>query len=137
VETRYQGMVLNARTLGAVELARAVERDTRARAYVDREGAPDFIHVVGPSDVQLIYYRASRLAHFHRDPTTGETTVTELVPLPTPLVNVLELDLRAGTPAPLDEEGPVTSCWTVPVADGRCRTCCVGPRRCPTSCRPR
>jgi hypothetical protein len=133
--TRYQGMVLNARTLGAEQLRAEMARDARLRAWVEREGEPDYLYVAGPDDVELIYYRASRLAHFRRDRVAGHTTVTELAPLPTPLVNVLDVDLRAGTPGPISPEAPATSCWTVRVVDGRCRTCCRGRFSCSTDCR--
>jgi hypothetical protein len=112
-----------------------MERDERVRAYVEREGWPDYVYVAGTDDLQLIYYPASRLAHFHRDRVTGQTTVTELAPLPTPLVNLLDVDLRPGTPGPISPEGPATNCWTVPVAQGACRTCCRGSLSCSTDCK--
>jgi hypothetical protein len=110
-------------------------RDARVRAWVEREGWPDYVYVAGPDDLELVYYPASRLVHFHRDPATGQTTVGELSPLPTPLVNVLDVDLRPGTPGPMSPEGPGTNCWTVAVGAGSCRTCCRGSFRCSTDCK--
>jgi hypothetical protein len=132
--TRYQGMMLNARAFGAEQLDTEMKRDPKLREYVQREGQPDYIYFANPNHVELVYYRASKLVHFRRDPAGGETTVTDVTPLPTPLVNVLEVDLRAGTPGPFDPEAPLTNCWSVDTADGRCRTCCVGPVRCSMSC---
>lgn len=134
-ETRYQAMVLNARALGEGEVRAAMARDERIRAWVERDGWPDYVYVASPDEVELIYYRASRLAHFHRDPVAGRTTVTELAPLPTPLVDLLEVDLRAGTPGPFAPERPTTRCWTVRRVAGSCRTCCRGARSCSTTCR--
>jgi hypothetical protein len=131
-ETRYQGMVLNARTLGAEQLRMEMARDPEVRAYVERAGPPDHLYVAGPDDLELVYYGESLLVHFHRDAETGETTVTRLSPLPTELVNVLGVDLRAGTPGPISRG---TSCWRIPAGSGTCRTCCRGPQRCATSCR--
>lgn len=127
-------MVLNARKLGAEPLRKEMARDEVLRRYVERHGQPDYVHVAGREHVELIYYRASRLAHFRRDPESGRTTVAELDPLPTSLVDVLDVDLRAGTPGPISPESPATSCWTVRMDDGRCRTCCRGPFRCWTDC---
>jgi hypothetical protein len=132
--TRYQGIMLNARNLGADELRGVMERDPEVRAYVQRTGPPDFVLTTSPGDVQLVYYGDSRLVYFRRDPATGKPTSKELSPLPTPLVNVLEVDPRAGTPGPFDPRGPLTNCWTVDLAEGRCRTCCVGSLNCSTTC---
>jgi hypothetical protein len=134
-ETRYRGMVLNARNLGEAQLRTEMARDERIRRHVETEGWPDYIYVAGPDDVELIHYRKSRLAHFRRDPRSGQTTVTELAPLPTPLVNLLEIDLRAGTPGPVSPETPATNCWTVRLPGASCRTCCRGPLRCSTDCK--
>jgi hypothetical protein len=137
-ETRYQGIVLNARTLGASRVDDAVRKDPVVRAWVERNGPPDYIYEAGPGDLELVYYEASRVAHFHRDPATGATQVGELSPLPTPLVNVLPVDLRAGTPAPLGVDDPEplpVQCWTVPVAEVACRTCCRTGAACSTECR--
>jgi len=131
--TRYQGIVLDARNLGAEELRAQSDRDPVVRDYVRRHGAPDFVLVASRMDLELVYYRDSRLVHFHRD-AAGTTAVKEVVPLPTPLVNVLPVDIRAGTPGPLGVDAPLTNCWTVDLAPGHCRTCCVGPLSCATSC---
>jgi hypothetical protein len=133
-ETRYQGIMLNARTLGADELRAVMERAPEMRAYIERNGPPDYLLVAGPNDVELVYYRDSRLVHFHRDPDDGQTTWKAVSPLPTPLVNVLEVDLRAGTPGPFDPNAPMTNCWSVELAEGRCRTCCLGSLSCSISC---
>jgi len=132
--TRYQGIVLDARNLGAEELRAQSDRDPVVRDYVGRHGAPDFVLVASRTDLELVYYRDSRLVHFHRGVTAATTTVKEVVPLPTPLVNVLPVDPRAGTPGPLDVNAPMTNCWTVDLAEGHCRTCCVGSLSCSTSC---
>jgi hypothetical protein len=133
-ETRYQGIMLNARTLGAQQLQDDMARDPTLRAYVESHGPPDFIYVASPTDVELVYYLASRLVHFRHHADTGETTVTEQEPLPTPLLNILPRDLRAGTPTPSVEEAPNANCWRIPVGDEACRTCCVGAFHCSTSC---
>jgi hypothetical protein len=132
--TRYTGIVLNVRTLGAEQLRAETEDDPAVREYVARAGAPDYLLVASPTDLELVYYRDSRLVYFRRDPATGTTTVKEVTPLPMEVLNVLPLDLRAGTPGPGAAGGPLTNCWSVDLADGRCRTCCVGPVDCSTSC---
>jgi hypothetical protein len=132
--SRYEGIMLNARTLGAEQLHAETARDPVVRDYVRRVGEPDYVLVASPNELQLVYYRDSRLVYFHRDAATGTTTWKEVVPLPTPILNVLPLDLRAGTPGPQAAGGPLTSCWSVDLADGQCRTCCVGSVNCSTSC---
>ncbi len=135
VETRYQGMVLNARNLGARELDRLTAADPTLGAYVAREGQPDFLYVGGPRDVELIYRAASVVAHFRRPEPGAPSVVTETSPLPSAVWNVLEPDVRAGTPAPLpEEERAAVACWTVPVGGGECRTCCRTPLGCSTRC---
>lgn len=134
-ETRYQGIVLDARDLGVEELRAEMARDERVRGYVEQHGWPDYLYVASPTDTELIYYPASRLVHFHRDPAANQTSESELTPLPTEVVNVLDVDLRAGTPGPISPEGPTTNCWTVRLTNGSCRTCCRGSLRCSTSCR--
>jgi hypothetical protein len=134
--TRYDGIVLDARNLGASRVDAAIARDPAVAAWVRSHGRPDYVYESG-RDLELIYYEASRLAHFHRDPETGRTVVGELSPLPTPLVNVLPLDIRAGTPGPIDadEPGPpLAQCWTVPVGNAMCRTCCRTSDACSTQC---
>ena len=132
--TRYTGIVLNARTIGAAQLRAETDRDPAVREYVARAGEPDYLLVASPSDLELVYYRDSRLVYFRRDPATGTTSVKELSPLPMEVQNVLPRDLRAGTPGPGAAGGPLTNCWSVDFADGRCRTCCVGSVNCSTSC---
>jgi hypothetical protein len=133
--TRYAGMVLNARTLGAEELERRMADDATLREFVGREGWPDFLYVAGPADVELIYRAASRIVHFRRPGPDVPSVASETSPIPTPVWNVLEADLRAGTSVPLpEEERAAVSCWTVPVATGECRTCCRTPVGCSTAC---
>lgn len=133
--TRYQGIMLNARTLGAEQLRDETSRDETVREYVDRHGPPDYVYVASPDELEIVYYGESRLVHFHRDPAAGQTAVTEREPLPTPLVNVLEPDLRAGTPGPIaPEETPPTNCWRIDAGEGTCRTCCLTSFRCSTTC---
>jgi hypothetical protein len=136
--TRYEGIVLNARTLGAERVDDAIRANAAVREYVERNGRPDYIYEGGPGDLEIVYYETSRVAHFHTDPATGATQVGELTPLPTSLVNVLPSDIRAGTPAPLGVEDPEplpVQCWTVPVAAVECRTCCKTGTACSTACR--
>jgi hypothetical protein len=135
-ETRYQGWMLNARTLGAEELRGEMARDETVRRFVERYGQPDFVYVGGPTDVELVYVHPdSRLVHFHRAEAGGPSTVSELSPLPLEVTNVLEIDLRAGTPGDIMEKGPPkTNCWTVDVQGGRCRTCCLTVEACATDC---
>lgn len=137
-ESRYQGIVLNARTLGASRVDQAIRKDPAVRAWIERNGRPDYVYEAGAGNLEIVYYEASRVVHFRPDPATGTTLVGERSPLPTPLVNVLQPDLRAGTPAPLDVEDrgpPLLQCWTVPVAGGACRTCCRTATACNTECR--
>lgn len=132
--TRYQGMLLNARDLGAEALRYETERDPGLRHYVARAGHPDFIIVADQTVVQLVYYRQSQLVHFHRDAPGGPSVPTELTPLPSPLLQILPRDLRAGTPLPLNR-GEHTACWTVDTPPGPCRTCCATLTSCWAECR--
>jgi hypothetical protein len=131
--TRYQGMLLNARDLGADALRLEMERDPTVRQYVAGAGRPDFIVIGGLYDVELVYVPPSRLVHFHRAPDAA-TTVHEVTPIPTGLLQILPRDLRAGTPWPLNP-GQYTTCWTVDVRAGSCRTCCATLTSCVTECR--
>jgi len=131
--TRYQGMLLNARDLGAEALRLEMERDASVRQYVAATGQPDFIVVGGPGDVELVYTAPSRLVHFHRAPD-APSTVHEVTPIPTGLLQILPRDLRAGTPRPLNP-GKYTACWTVDIQTGSCRTCCATLDSCVTDCR--
>ena len=132
--TRYSGMLLNARDLGAEALRLETERDPSLRQYVAGAGEPDFIVTGGISDVELVYYQPSRLVHFHRMPGAPSSTVHEVTPIPTGLLHILPRDLRAGTPTPTNP-GNLTACWTVAVEAGTCRTCCATLQSCVTECR--
>jgi hypothetical protein len=133
--TPYQGEMLNVRTRGAETLAIETRRDPHIAAYVHRSGNPDYVLVTGPADVELVYYRDSRLVHFHR--IGGKTETGELAPLPLEVVNVLPPDPRAGTPGPIaPEESPVTGCWRVALARDTCRTCCRSQFACSSTCQP-
>ena len=132
--TPYQHEMLNVRTRGAETLALETERDPAIRRYVEHAGPPDFVLVTGPRDVELVYYQDSRLVHFHRAETTEQG---ELSPLPLEVVNVLPVDIRAGTPGRIDPETPLlTGGGHVPVERDVCRTCRAAPRACSTDCRP-
>jgi len=132
--TRYQGLLLNARSLGAVQLRAEVAADPTVLNYVARTGAPDFIYRASETDLELIYTGPSRLVHFHRAEPRAPSTVTEVSPLPSSLLDLLPRDLRAGTPLP--EPGPEARCWRAPVGSGSCRTCCKSTTTCATFCDP-
>jgi hypothetical protein len=129
----YQGEVQSVHTRGARTLEIVMQRDPVIAAWVARHGQPDFVIVTGPDDVELVYYDASRLVHFHR---TGDVTRTgELSPLPLEVVNALPLDLQAGTPGTIQPEiPPQTGCWHVDVEGIPCRTCCKGTFACVSGC---
>jgi hypothetical protein len=129
--------MLNARKHGAEVIGRATASDPTLRAYLAKQGQPDFVYVASPTDLELVYQSDSRLAHFHRETPDAPSTVSEVTPLPSPLLNVLPRDLRAGTPGAGVETGHVgqTSCWEAPAGGGICRTCCKTPRACSTDCR--
>ena len=128
--TRYQSIVLDVRGLGAETLRTLTERDPSIRAYVAQWGPPDFLYVANPDDVEFIYTQLSRLVHFHR--TDEGTSAGELSPLPAALLNVLPIDIRAGTAGQLTEF-PVVNCWRVNVAERTYRTCCRTRQSCWTS----
>ena len=130
-ETRYRGMLLNARDLGAEALRIEAQRDPGLREYVTRNGAPDFIVLGSETDVELVYVPPSRLVHFRRDPADGSGAVQEVTPIPTGLLHILPRDLRAGTPSPINKG---KACWRVDLATGSCRTCCATPTSCVTHC---
>jgi hypothetical protein len=132
--TRYSGMLLNARDLGAEALRLEMGRDPSLRQYVAATGEPDFVVTGGVNDVELVYYPPSRLVHFHRMPGAPSSTVHELTPIPTALLQILPRDLRAGTPSPTNP-GTNAACWTVAVDAGTCRTCCATLQSCVTECR--
>ena len=131
--TRYMGMLLNARDLGAEALGVEMERDPSIRQYVAANGQPDFIVIGGINDVELVYVPPSRLVHFHRLPDVPASTVHEVTPIPTALLHILPRDLRAGTPSPTNLG--TAACWTVAVEAGTCRTCCATLQSCVTECR--
>lgn len=133
---QYQGIVLDARGLGAAQLGIEEERDPTIRSYVAQHGEPDYIYVPGATDVELIYYSgASRLAHFHRPEAGAPSAVGELSPLPLEVTNVLAVDIRADTPGDINApEHALTGCWTVTVGADRCRTCCRSATFCSTQC---
>jgi hypothetical protein len=126
-------MLLNARGLGAEARRVEAERAPSIRRYVAGAGEPDFIVVGGPDDVELVYASQARVAHFHRE-GGAPSTVHEVTPIPTGLLQILPRDLRAGTPRPLNP-GRYTACWTVDVRTGPCRTCCATLDSCVTECR--
>ena len=129
--TRYQGMLLNARDLGAEALRIETSRDPTIQEYVARRGPPDFIVTGSDFDVELVYVQPSRLVHFHRDAPGAPSAMQELTPIPTGLLQMLPRDLRAGTPRPFSTR----ACWTVPIPAGSCRTCCATRTSCVTECR--
>lgn len=131
--TRYQGILLNGRELGAGELAREAQGDPAVKAYVAQHGQPDFVLLASPQDFQLVYVRRSVLAYFRRPAAGAPSTVSEVTPLPAALFQMLPADIRAGTSIGMQTGGP--SCWTVPVAGESCRTCCLGPGACTVQCR--
>lgn len=132
-ETRYLGVLLEARTLGASEVERARTEDAAVRAYVDENGQPDFVVMPTPQDIELIYYLRSVLAQFHRASPDALSVMGTLTPLPNAVVDLLPSDIRAGTPAHAPEES-AGGCWSVTVGDFACRTCCVSARACVGGC---
>ena len=132
--TRYLGILLNARDLGAGEVMRQAAHDPTINAYVAQHGNPDFVLQASLLDTQLIYVWRSVLAYFHRDKPGAPSAVSEVTPLPSGLFQMLPSDIRAGTGAPLNPAGP--NCWTVPIATGSCRTCCASRVACTVSCTP-
>jgi len=132
--TRYLGILLNARDLGAGEVMRQAAADPTIKAYVAQHGNPDFVLQASRLDTQLIYVRRSVLAYFRREKPDAPSAVTEVTPLPSGLFLMLPSDLRAGTSAPLNPVGP--NCWTVATATASCRTCCMSRIACTVSCTP-
>jgi len=131
---QYQNMVLDVRDLGAEQLDLEVQRDRTIRDYVAQSGRPDFIYVAGATVVELIYTPSSKLVLFYRDGSGTDSVTGELSPLPLEVMNVLPVDIRAGTPGPVGGDPP-TSCWSVAAEIHRCHTCCRGPVFCSTSCK--
>jgi hypothetical protein len=130
--TRYQGILLDARNLGAGQVTREAASDPTVKAYVAQHGNPDFILVGSTTDLELVYVSRSVLAYFHRPTPGAPSVVAEVTPLPSGLFQMLPADIRAGTGAPMNPGGP--NCWTVPVADQSCRTCCLGTGACNVQC---
>jgi hypothetical protein len=132
--SRYEGILLNARELGAAQIAREAASDPTVKAYVAQHPHPDFVLVASPTDFELVYVQRSVLAYFHRPAADAPSVVREVTPLPSGLFQMLPPDLRAGTALPMNAGG--LNCWTVAVADQRCRTCCLGPGACSVQCTP-
>jgi hypothetical protein len=132
--TRYEGILLNGRELGAGELAREAGGDPTVRSYIAQHGNPDFVLPANPTNLELVYVQRSVLAYFHRTAPGVPSTVSEVTPLPSALYQLLPPDIRAGTSAPMAVGVP--ACWTAPVTDGSCRTCCLGTGACTVQCTP-
>src|SRR5262249_62096278 len=107
--TRYLGILLNARDLGAGEVMRVATHDPTIKAYVAQHGNPDFVLQASLLDTQLVYVRRSVLAYFHRDKPGAPSAVSEVTPLPTGVFQMLPSDIRAGSGVPLNPVGP--NCW--------------------------
>jgi len=130
--TRYLGIVLDTRKLGAAELATLEKDDPAVAAYVAKNGQPDFLLMTTQNDTELIYYLPSVVVQFHR-PSPGAPSVSgQLTPLPNALLAVLPMDIQAGTPASGPDYG--ADCWKVSVAGKSCKTCCAGSMACVGSC---
>src|SRR5262249_3763921 len=59
--TRYLGILLNARNLGAAEFDRLAADDPAIRDCLARSGPPDFLLELTVTDVEFVYYTPSRL----------------------------------------------------------------------------
>ena len=129
-----EGILLDARKLGAGQVTREAAGDPTVKAYVAQHGNPDFVLVASPRDLELVYVTRSVLAYFRRPTAGAPSVVSEVPPLPSGLYLMLPADLRAGTSAPINPVGP--NCWTVPIADESCRTCCLGAGACTVQCTP-
>ena len=130
--TRYLGLLLNARDLGAAELDRLAADDPAIRDCLARSGPPDFLLEVTVTDVEFVYYGPSRLVYFHRSVPESPSFVGELSPLPNAVLNILPSDIRAGTPSNAD--APQPNCWDVQISHWSCRTCCVTGGACVGGC---
>ena len=133
-QSRYQGMVLDVRDLGAGQLAAVQKDDPAIAAYVAKNGAPDFLLMPTPNDVELIYYLRSVVVQFHRPSPGAPSVAGQLTPLPDAILAILPADIQAGTPPRPPESG--ADCWTVSVGAQLCKTCCAGPMACVGSCKP-
>jgi hypothetical protein len=129
-DTRYMGMLLNARGQGAEALAIEMRRDPTVREYVARNPEPDFVVVGSWADFELVYAPISKVVHFHRDAPDAPSSGQEVIPIPTGLLQILPRDLRAGTPRPMKTR----ACWTIPSPGWSCRTCCATRSSCVTEC---
>ncbi len=132
-DTRYQGILLDGRNLGAEMVKRLVASDPTIRGFVTRQGDPDFVLVANPLDVEFVYVQKSQLIHFHRDQPNSPSVAGFVSPLPSGVNSILPEDMRAGTGEPLQLGG--ASCWTLMVGTDACRTCCRGPQACVSECR--
>ena len=130
--TRYEGILLNGRNLGVGEVAREAAHDPTIKAYVAEHPTPDFVLVASKRDVQLVYTGRAVLAYFHRPQPGAPSVMSEVTPLPSGLLQMLPSDLRAGTAPPIAPIGP--NCWTVPVGELSCRTCCITIQACTVDC---
>jgi hypothetical protein len=131
--TRYLGILLNGRELGAGEVAREAAQDPTIKAYVAQHPTPDFVLVTSKRDVQLVYNSRAVLAYFHRPEPGAPSVLSEVTPIPSGLYLMLPSDVRAGTAPPIAPVGP--NCWTVLVAGLSCRTCCLSIQACTVDCR--
>src|SRR4029453_18024198 len=94
--TRYEGILLDARNLGAGQVTREATSDPTVKAYVAQHGNPDFVLVASPTDLELVYVPRSVLAYFHRPAAGAPSVVSEVTPLPSGLYQMLPADIRAG-----------------------------------------
>jgi len=138
IDPRYLYQLVDARKLGAEELAHIEKLNPAVASYVAQAGRPDFVIEPGPNDVQLVYYSRSVLVHFHQG-ANGVWTSSQVSPLPTSLLNVLPPDIRAGTPTATGNES--YGCWATTITGGSCQTCCSPPatpaaQNCTISCKP-
>ena len=129
-ETRYMGMLLNARGQGAEALEGEMARDETIRDYVAHNPEVDFVVIGSWADTELVYAPISTVAHFHRSAPDAPSTVQEVIPIPTGLLHILPRDLRAGTPRAMKTR----ACWTIPSPAWSCRTCCATRTSCVTEC---
>jgi hypothetical protein len=131
--TRYEGILLNGRELGAGEVTREAAGDPTVKAYVAQHPKPDFVLVATKRDLELVYTGRAVLAYFHRPEPGAPSVLGEVSPLPSGLYQMLPSDLRAGTGTPISPAGP--NCWTVPVGELSCRTCCLTTQACTADCK--
>jgi hypothetical protein len=136
--TRYLGIILDARDLGADVLEDAMDDDATLRSYVARNGRPDWVLKATLLDCEVFYTAAAtRVAYFHRTDEDEPGTMGEVSPMPGQILDILPADIRAGTPGPPVGEPVDTTCWRVPVGDDSCRTCCLSAGACIAECKPR